>query len=438
MSGSQQTMSFPYLKTFMMFLLAMGLNRLVRQTDLSFLSYYDPSYLTIFAYLSRMNWFESIIIFSFVPLIIKMVLEYRYSPMMGRIFGAIILLSMMTIMLSSLVYFISIFGAGLYEDSPFYMYGALYQIGLIPIVMMISFLHMTLFSLGYGQYVLALTVYKLFLNAILDYLFIYYFDLGFHGVFIATYFVYIFTLYMFIYKLEKEGVNLKPKAEIKEYLKLIRKKISLIGYEIVRLFSSLVIIHLLFFIAYNHITKQSFLEFSAAHEFLFLTNLFSIALLRVTTMYMEQHREQLQNNLSFQQGRHLFTYVMFAGFFIGILCFAYHEVIAYRLYNIQNISHMWSNFMLCLILYYPLNFLCSLVVSMFHVYNSFKRITFLETFTKWGIQLPLASYGILTGESILLWIAMIIAELFMLVAGLFILNQIRKAPEKSENEPLAY
>ena len=90
----------------------MGLNRLIRQTDLSFLSYFDPSYLTIFAYLSRMNWFENIVMFSFVPLIIKMVLEYHYSPMMGRIFSAIIVLSLLTLVSSGVHY--TVYSSGLY------------------------------------------------------------------------------------------------------------------------------------------------------------------------------------------------------------------------------------------------------------------------------------------------------------------------------------
>ena len=156
----EQASNMPYLKTFTLFLLAMGLNRLIRQTDLSFLSYFDPSYLTIFAYLSRMSWFENIVMFSFVPLIIKMVIEYQYSPMMGRIFSAIILLSFLTLIVSSGVYIVAIYGSGLYLDSMYYVYGALYQVSFIPIIISLTFLHMTLFSLGYGQFVLRLTAFK--------------------------------------------------------------------------------------------------------------------------------------------------------------------------------------------------------------------------------------------------------------------------------------
>ena len=92
-------------------------------------------------------------------------------------------------------------------------------------------------------------------------------QLRFHGVFIATYFVYLITLVMFWYKLKQEGIHLRPQANVRDAILLIRQKIKFVGYEFIRLFHH----WLLFMYSFIMLStqEQDFLEFSAAREFLF-------------------------------------------------------------------------------------------------------------------------------------------------------------------------
>jgi Na+-driven multidrug efflux pump len=408
----------PYLKTFALFALSMILNRLIRQTDLSFLSYFDPNYLNIFAYLNRMSWLESMVMFALVPLIIKIIYQHQHSPILGQLLHAILILSGLTMIGASLVYATAILGTGLHNDSMMYLYGAAYQVGYIPLILTITFLHMALFSLGYGGFVLKLTLFKLGLNVVLDAFFMHYLGLGFHGVFVATYGVYLFTLGMLWIKLKQHHQCLIPRSTLRKSIAFVRGQAHLVGYESLRLLASLLLIHILFYLAYNNWPKSDFAQFSAAHEFLFLTNLFSVALLRVTTMYLESHTHQLNQGDLLCQFRNSSLKLLGFGLVMSTLYASFQENIAKFLYNIQDTSAVWESFFSVFILYYPLSFLTSLVLAVFHVHNELKTVTQIDVFCRWGLQLPLAAWGLVNHAPWVVWLAMLISELMIISLGI--------------------
>lgn len=415
---------FPFLITFLN-------KRLVTQTDIIFAAMFGSSAIAAAGIPNSLMIIDQITAMSIAPILSMKVadlykknqLKFEMSDLLASLFKIGIILSILGFCLYPLILKLIV-----KDDTVLNLSSeALFWLNLAIIPEFFGYcMSICLNATQRGRYVLIYSCLEVIINIVLNYIFAKYFNLGFKGIYIATFIVSTITCILTFNQL----ISKYSLLMLKQFFKLSKNAFRLfplvkISVEFIRVCveraSFLIMICII-----NILSKGDLImtAFTIALGLYLLMLMPYMALMRTITIY------SIQEPIEFQQHKNRITIgSICAGFLIIMIIFYQKSFIIKTIYNINdsNLISLTSDYISIILLILPLQALITVQRGMLYAQEKIKLLAVIDIFNNVFFIVPLFIIGQIFSNPILTWSGFFVAQLICLsYFGIFLHKQFLK------------
>ncbi|CAA0247904.1 MATE family efflux transporter [Acinetobacter baumannii] len=415
-----------FYKTFFFILLTFITSRLQMQTDIIMLTHLGSSEVASFVIPSKFMIIDTIIAFALAP-IVSVTISSKKDDILERnklirsFLGFTLFLSLVLMFFGFWFYPLLIHN---FVDGVVVRELALdgiFWLNLsIPVRMLVFIATMSLYATESKNKIWYVYIFALMANIFFNWLFIFYFEYGFRGVYISTLIVYSIELFWMLYLVSKETRNY-PISRFKfSILKDIIQKMYAEGSRLASAqFGGFLLIAILS-------SKDKFISiltaFSVISLFHDLLLMPFIALMRSSAMKIAEI-ENKDISGAYRLVIHIVpSVIVIAAFIGGGVALMYHYIGHDIYYLASNSLSWWHTFAIMMGISLPIYAYGYLLRSSFQACGAFQYISKLEMSTLWMISLPLKIYAIYMNNSFLFFLSSILVEIIII---LFLIKKLK-------------
>jgi len=273
---------------------------------------------------------------------------------------------------------------------------------------------MVIYATGKGKQLIPIIIFSVLLNFALNWLLIYYFEIGFAGAFISTLITSFIELVLSIYVI-REFIHVN-RIFSPPRLSWVKSIINHIGAEWGRLISW----QLASFCVLSIISaKSQWLDRQAAYavvmEVQALLFIPFIAAMRCTAIIMAPHKDIDVTVLYHSLKQVLWTGLLLLIPLISLIVY-YSTSIGTSLFHLGSKSiQWWTPFIIVTCLFLPIYLLKSLQMGIWQSQQKFSHVFLADSLTQWFILIPIFYWGLSTNNPWITWSSLPIAEIIMTI-----------------------
>lgn len=391
--------------------------RLMLQTDLIMLAPLGESVTAAFAIPMRIMWIDMVVALALVPVASVYVSSISDSEGKRRaisgILGAALYLSAFLVIVGLLVYPVLIHSFIKDVSVAKLSWTAVFWLTVsIPIRLNVTLTQMFLYSMQKGKAVIFINILALGVNFLLNWLFIYGFNMGFEGAYISTVLVSCLRCLFGLLIIRKQIILVYV---FMNGLKRLKNIFPMMSAELFRLTASSLMWFAGISLFASHLSNLNRLTaFSVIIEFYFFALMPLVALMRTTAIYLSQESE-IKTTIVYKY--EVISKIAYKGLFvilsIIIVLWLMSDLIGKNLYHLDGKALAWWNVGIkILAVTFLLNYWNSFQKGIWQSLKAFKMIAILETIAYWMLFIPGIYFGLTYDNPYFPWVGMFLAELF--------------------------